>query len=416
MLIKRNRNFRNLYFGQLFSVFGDWIKTISLIGFVFYLTGSANATGILFLLAIIPQITVSFFSGPFIDKFNKKKLIIYLDLIRFTLGIVLVFSVYLEQLLLTLGIVFVTNVFSSIFIPTRSAFISQIIEKDDIVAANNILLVSFNVTMAISTAIGGIILSFLGTHSILMLSAFMYLISAMFVLFIKYTPSTEQVFEQISYLKQLKEGYFLVKESNLLKSTFLMNSTRDFATGAINIMFNTIILTHFLMGDTGIAYGYTATAIGFLVLGLIAKKFIKTSVLQNQNNLANFSLLMVTLYGLLLAVTFSLNNFWLFLLFILLMNIPQGLLNISFESSVMHNATDTHKGRVFAFLMTSTRLGYAFGLLMYMALSQVLSVTNYGWLLCLLLVLTGLINKRIHTTNVGEKTLGSSNEVYSREG
>ncbi len=70
--IWKNKNFTMLYFGQLFSVFGDWIKTVTLIAFIYYITNDARTTGLLFVLVIIPQIVVSFFAGPLIDKYNKK--------------------------------------------------------------------------------------------------------------------------------------------------------------------------------------------------------------------------------------------------------------------------------------------------------------------------------------------------------
>ncbi|MBS7531868.1 MFS transporter [Hazenella sp. IB182353] len=399
MLLTQNKDFRYLYLGQLFSVFGDWIKTVSLIGFIYHLTQNANATGLLFILAIVPQIFISFISGPFIDRFNKRNLIIFLDFIRFLLGLLLVCVMYTENLFLILTIILITNIFSAIFIPTRSAFIPQITRKDEIVSANNILLISFNVTMAVSTAIGGIILSYIGSYNVLIIASIMYLISALLVLLIKASKGddsqdTPKRFNS-SYLKELKEGYKFVRDSTLLKSTFLLNGIRDFVLGAVNIMFNTVILVSFSMGDTGIAYGYTATALGYIALGFFSKKLIKQDMLENNRKLGNFCLIFITLYGILLGIAFSMDSFWLFLLFILIMNIPQGLLNISFESSIMHNTKDSHRGRVFAFLGTFTKLGYVFGLSLFMILSNFISIVTYSWVMCLMLIVAGFINKKI---------------------
>ncbi|WP_078576459.1 MFS transporter [Salipaludibacillus agaradhaerens] len=401
MSIWKNKNFNYLYFGQLFSVFGDWIKTVTLITFIYYLTGDAKMTGVLFILAILPQIVVSFFSGPIIDKNNKKKLIIFLDIVRFLLGIVLVYAAYIESLGLLLSVIFITNIFSAIFVPTRSSFIPQIIKKEQIVSATSAILISFNVMMVVATAMGGILSEWLGVIPILIIAAGTYLIAGLCILPITYEHKKDSDSERdsSSYWNDLKVGYEATISSPQLRSTFILNGTRDFVLGAVNVMFNAIILSTFLAGETGIGFGYTATALAYIVVGFYVKKQIKVKTMENVRLFSKMSLFLTIAYGILLAVGFSTNSLYLFLIFVFLMNIPQGTMNILFESSVMYNAKDDQKGRIFSLLITFTRLGYLFGLLFYMALGDYLSLISVGWILCLLLSVVGLTNYMVYRTH-----------------
>ncbi len=312
-------------------------------------------------------------------------------MVRFVLGLALVYAAYIEHLLMLLTIIFVTNIFSAIFIPTRSAFIPRIINKDHIVSANSAILISFNVMMVVATAIGGILSELFGVLPILLASAITYFIAGLFIMPINFS-SEKKGKTPFSYWHDLKIGFQSAISSNQLKSTFILNCTRDFVLGAVNVMFNAIILTVFLAGETGIGFGYAATALAYVVIGLVIKKRLKVATLSNVSQFARLSLVLSISYGILLAFGFSANSFMLFLLLVFLMNLPQGTMNILFESSVMYNAKDEQKGRVFSLLMTVTRLGYLAGLLFYMLLGDSLPLTAFGWILCALLSVVGIVN------------------------
>src|SRR6478609_10181441 len=78
----RQRNFALLWVGQLISVFGDWVLLIALPFYIFDLTGSALATGAMFIAQTVPKVLLGSVAGVFVDRWDRKRTMIAADLSR----------------------------------------------------------------------------------------------------------------------------------------------------------------------------------------------------------------------------------------------------------------------------------------------------------------------------------------------
>ncbi len=81
-LVRENRNFRNLWYGQIVSLFGDWFNLIASASLVASLTGSGLAVGSLFVVRMLAPFFVSPLAGVAADRYNRKILLITTDLVR----------------------------------------------------------------------------------------------------------------------------------------------------------------------------------------------------------------------------------------------------------------------------------------------------------------------------------------------
>ena len=54
-VLRENRNFRRLWYGQIVSQLGDWLDSIALFTLLLNLTGSGQAVGLLFLAEFLPR-------------------------------------------------------------------------------------------------------------------------------------------------------------------------------------------------------------------------------------------------------------------------------------------------------------------------------------------------------------------------
>src|SRR5437660_7176174 len=89
LAILRQRNFTLLWIGQLISVFGDWVLLIALPFYIFDLTGSALATGAMFMAQTVPRVLLGSVAGVFVDRWNRKRTMIAADLSRAVLMLAL---------------------------------------------------------------------------------------------------------------------------------------------------------------------------------------------------------------------------------------------------------------------------------------------------------------------------------------
>src|SRR5690349_4124071 len=78
----RHRNFTLLWLGATISMIGDWMLFIGLPVYIYSLTGSTLATGITFIIEIVPNVLLSSVAGVFVDRWNRKRVMVAADLLR----------------------------------------------------------------------------------------------------------------------------------------------------------------------------------------------------------------------------------------------------------------------------------------------------------------------------------------------
>lgn len=108
------------------SNLGAWIYLIALNLIVLEKTGSPFAVSVLYILIPIATLCTNFWSGSFIDRLNKRNVMIFLDLFRSTFIILL--SI-MDSLILMYLWVFIINIANAIFQPTSMVYMTKLIPK-----------------------------------------------------------------------------------------------------------------------------------------------------------------------------------------------------------------------------------------------------------------------------------------------
>src|ERR1700733_13116545 len=78
--LKKNRDFRFLYFGQFVSFFGTMMSLVALPYQVYQLTHSTLAVGLLGIVELVPLLLTAFIGGALADVMDKRKLLIFAEL------------------------------------------------------------------------------------------------------------------------------------------------------------------------------------------------------------------------------------------------------------------------------------------------------------------------------------------------
>ncbi|MDY0393962.1 MFS transporter [Virgibacillus halophilus] len=117
-----------LLFGIGVSNLGAWIYLIALNLIVLGMTGSPLAVSVLYILIPVATLCTNFWSGSFIDRLNKRSLMISLNLIR---ALFLFLLPFLDSMIFIYLLVFIINVASAIFEPTSMVYMTKLIPKTD---------------------------------------------------------------------------------------------------------------------------------------------------------------------------------------------------------------------------------------------------------------------------------------------
>jgi len=217
----KNRSFFLYMLGQAVSSLGDGLYLVAFAWLSLELTnGKSIALGGIFSIYALGEIISGLISGPVVDRFSKRRLLISIDLIR-SMILAIVFLLVSSNIM-TLPFLYVStfilSVLSPFFCRTEFAIVPLIVESKDLMKANGLLLGSRKLMRILSPAIGGLLIRVFGMKICFLSDTMSYLFSVLCVSLIVFDTRNmdEQKLTPKSLLRDLKSGYEIILRSRLL--------------------------------------------------------------------------------------------------------------------------------------------------------------------------------------------------------
>ena len=176
-LLRRNREFRLLWLGQVVSQLGDWFNTIAVMTLVLRLTGSGRAVGLIFVTRFLPSVFAGPLSGVVADRFDRRAVMIVTDALRALVVLGFLFVRRPEHVWLIYALTVAQLTLSTFFEPAKSAALPSVVADRDLVTANAITSVTWSVMLTLGAAVGGLITGWFGTDASFVLDSLTYLAS-----------------------------------------------------------------------------------------------------------------------------------------------------------------------------------------------------------------------------------------------
>ena len=152
-----HRNFRLFLTGQFISLCGTWMQTIAQGWLVLHLTNSAFAVGLVTALGSLPILLFSLYGGVIADRVNKRQFILVLQslmlLEALTLGVLTALDLITVQWVMGLAVFF--GLLTAFEVPTRQAFVAEIVDREDLMNAIALGSSAFNLARVIGPALAG---------------------------------------------------------------------------------------------------------------------------------------------------------------------------------------------------------------------------------------------------------------------
>jgi len=236
-LLKRNTNFRYLWWGNVVSLLGDWFNLIASAALITELTSSGVAISYLFLVRFLPMFVFSPFAGVIADRYDRKKILIFADILRTVAVLGFLFIRSADQLWLFYLLMAVQFVLSALFVPARSAMMANIVEQKDLVTANALDSFTWSTMFALGAFLGGVIASLFGNQTAFVMDAATFLLSALLIRKI-ILPKREKRTGSTSGggWFELKEGIRYLWHFPFLLAISLVKGAGSFVWGAINVL------------------------------------------------------------------------------------------------------------------------------------------------------------------------------------
>ncbi|HEX4929928.1 MAG TPA: MFS transporter [Gaiellaceae bacterium] len=162
--LKRHRNYRLFFTGQVISVSGTWMQNVALAWLVVELTHSPLAVGVLAFCRFIPFTVFGLVAGVVADRIDNRKLVIGTQTVSMTFSAV--FAVLVLGGLETLWVVYLLAILSSTALvfdaPGRHALTFQLVGREELPNAVALNASLFNASRVVGPAVAGVLIAAFG--------------------------------------------------------------------------------------------------------------------------------------------------------------------------------------------------------------------------------------------------------------
>ncbi len=351
--LSTNPNFTRLWSARLVSRFGSALGYVVLIWFVYAETGSALAVVYVGLAQFLPTIAFGLFSGALVDRYERRRVIVVSSLGRSAAMGALVVALYLIGFNLSI-IVLASAVFAvsaTFFGPGSQALLPEIVPRGSLDRANGLFESTESIAGIAGSAAAGVLVLAVGAIPSLGIDAASYLVGALFIALIgAVVASKEPTTASEGLVQEVRAGLAYLRRTRGLFQLTLVSLVSNFLFSIV-LTFLVVYTSNVLHGSALVYGGIEALlAAGWGIGGLLVGRLRLTRYTGRLAALSGFVEGAVVL-GLILvptlAVVFPL---------VLAVGVWQGILNVSWLSTVQAEVPQQLQGRYFA---TDNALSYA---------------------------------------------------------
>lgn len=222
-------NFILLTLGRLVSALGSSILHFALSLYVLDLTGKASAFSIIIGLSFLPGIVVNLTAGAFVDRQDKKKIMVWTDILSglFVLAFFGIFSRFSGKLIFFALYVLVLGTIQSLFTLAVNASIPLLVEKKQVPRLNSAIQAVTSLVTIIGPVMGALLYKTVGIQNIMLINGLFFLCSGISELFIKFRQNKHPGIQR-SYFSDVKLTYSYLSTRKIILFLLLFAAIADF--------------------------------------------------------------------------------------------------------------------------------------------------------------------------------------------
>ncbi len=176
--LRKHRNFRLFWFGQLISLIGTWMQSVAQAWLILELTNNnAFALGVVGAIQFTPVLILGLFGGIIADLLPKRRTIIGTQAAAMLLAFALAALTFTHtvQIWHVYALAFLLGLVNAVDMPARQAFVVEMVGREDVANAVALNSAVFNAARIVGPAIGGLIIAFGGVTVCFFLNGASYL-------------------------------------------------------------------------------------------------------------------------------------------------------------------------------------------------------------------------------------------------
>jgi DHA3 family macrolide efflux protein-like MFS transporter len=346
--------FFTLWTGQALSLLGSQLVQFAIIWYLTQKTHSATTLAFASMMGLLPQVLFSPFIGTWVDRSNRRLILIVADstvaaatvalAVLFALGIVQVWHIYL--------VLFIRSLAGGFHQSAFGASTVLLVPKEHLARVqgfNQALNGGLNI---IAAPLGAFLLSVLPMQGILGIDVSTAVIAVTIVFFTQIPQPERGEAKASTFWQDFAAGFRYIASWRPLVIILAMAMIINFFFSATEPLTPLLITKHFKGNATQLGWWLSLFSVGILLGGLILGIWggFKRKIVTAQSGLIVMGLLAIAI-GLLPS-----NMFWLGMIVNLLFGLAQPIVNGSYGATLQAVIAPEMQGRVFSFIFSAAML------------------------------------------------------------
>ncbi len=273
----KHRPFRLFASGVFASQIGFEMQNVALSWFMYQLTGSPMALGLMGLARVIPMFLFALFAGHISDTRPRRRILAFANFVLFLISCVLTTLAFFH--LITPSVIYLVIVANSLALtfaaPASNALLPALMPRHDYQNAISINSIGYRSAMVLGPMVAGFLIARVGLGGVLTLN--IVCIGFFLINILRMGSFPQELSENTEgNVHSIKAGLRFVKSSRLIWSSMILDFFATFFASGMTLMpvFAKDILK---VGPEGLGLLYAAPSIGGILAGLLFsyKKHIK---------------------------------------------------------------------------------------------------------------------------------------------
>jgi MFS family permease len=350
-LLRRNRNYRYTWIGQVISEIGDHFNNIAVFSLVVETTHSGLVVSGVMLSRAIPAVMAGPLAGVILDRLDRKRIMLASDLIRGFVALAFVLTVHHHKTWLLYGLSALLMFASPFFTSGRTSILPSITSREELHTANSLTQTTQWTTLTVGTLVAGLSAASLGYQWAFVLNSLSFFGSAACIWQLRgagsFRAKREALTEEqvVRPWHEYKEGLRYMRSTPLILAIGLVGVGWATGGGAAQILFTVFGEQVFNRGPAGIGFVWSAAGVGLLLGGAVGHAVGRH---VNFRNYKRAVAICYIVHGGAYMLFSQMQRFGAALFFIALSRLGVALSSVLNVSQMLRRVPDEFRGRVFS--------------------------------------------------------------------
>ena len=281
--VLKNKNFLALWIAQIFSQLADRVIFVVFVAVIAskFISTSTTPQSLLYVAFTIPAVLLTAVAGVFIDKWNKKHILIVTNIARgFLIALLPLFS---KSLFGIYALAFIVSAITQFFVPAEASTIPTTVKKSQLLSANSLFTATMMGSIIFGFVLGDPLINIFGLKEVYIAISSLFILSTISLLFLKYKPTEAEKTQHKTFkefMDELKDGFAYIKSNPIvlnamLKLSALFSIIVMLCILSISMSQQILYPNQLALGAQKFVYIVAFSGLGMVIGSLIVGKFFK---------------------------------------------------------------------------------------------------------------------------------------------